>query len=291
MKKYSKFLKVSIMLIILSMVSPSVIPYANVITAQAATSKQISTVKISKKSLALEVGKSATLKVTGTKSKITWTTSDKTVAAVEYGKVTAKKAGTATITATVNKKKYTCKVTVTETVALNPYVADAPYAAQQANALNLSYVIPKDWNRMSVVDTEKASTIYYYPASADITKETSYLTVNIQKNGQPKVDYSTLKTYFTGLITQDYITAQLKQQDPNATVSDFKTSDYEAKLGTAFKTEYKAVTSGLNLAQTIYDLLIDNYLVEVTVTNIGDGVTPDITTAGEYLLNSIQVSK
>jgi hypothetical protein len=276
------------------MVSLSVLPYTNVLTAQAAAkaSTKQSAVKISKKTLTLEVGKTATLKVTGSKSKVTWTTSDKTVATVgKTGKVTAKKAGTATITATVNKKKYTCKVTVTEAVASNPYVANAPFAAQENTYSKLSYVVPKDWTKTVVAEQDKAIVLLYYPSTADTTKGTSNVTVTIQETGAAKGDYSTTKTYFESLITQDYITAQLAQQDPNVTVSDFKTSDYEAKLGTAFKTDYKAVFSGITMTQTIYDLIIDNYLIEVNVTNIGDNITPDVSTVGEYLLNSIQVAK
>ncbi len=44
--------------------------------------------------------------------KVTWKSSNKSVAAVKNGKVTAKKKGTAKITATVRGKKLTCKVTV-----------------------------------------------------------------------------------------------------------------------------------------------------------------------------------
>ena len=45
------------------------------------------------------------------------------------------------------------------------------------------------------------------------------------------------------------------------------------------------------MKQIIYDLIIDNYLLEVTVTDIGDGVSPDVNIAGEYLLNTISIGK
>lgn len=71
------------------------------------------TIKISKTKLTLEAGKSATLKITGTKSKVTWSSSKKSVATVSSkGKVVAKKKGNTVITAKVSGKKYTCKVTV-----------------------------------------------------------------------------------------------------------------------------------------------------------------------------------
>ena len=55
-------------------------------------------IKISKKTAALTVGKTLQLKVSGTKLKVTWSSSNKSVASVtQKGKVTAKKKGTATI--------------------------------------------------------------------------------------------------------------------------------------------------------------------------------------------------
>lgn len=70
-------------------------------------------VKLSKQSVSLEPKEKYTLKITGTKSKVAWTSSNKSVATVtSKGIVTAKKSGKATITAKVGGKKYTCKVTV-----------------------------------------------------------------------------------------------------------------------------------------------------------------------------------
>lgn len=73
-------------------------------------------IKINKEYLALEVGKTATLEMSEKKKDVKWSSSKKTVATVSTkGKVTAKKAGTATIIAKVSNKKYYCKVTVFET--------------------------------------------------------------------------------------------------------------------------------------------------------------------------------
>lgn len=69
--------------------------------------------KISSKKITLTVGQSKTLKVKNIKKKVKWSSSKKAVATVsKKGKVVAKKAGSATITAKVGKKKYKCKVTV-----------------------------------------------------------------------------------------------------------------------------------------------------------------------------------
>ena len=72
-------------------------------------------VKLSNTSLSLEVGGTFDLKITGATGTVKWSSNKTSVATVSSsGKVTAKKAGTATITATVSGKKYTCKVTVKE---------------------------------------------------------------------------------------------------------------------------------------------------------------------------------
>lgn len=91
---------------------------STVITAKIGSKKYtckvtVQSPSISKKSATLQKGETLTLKLSGTNKKVTWKSSNKSVATVSSkGKVTAKKAGTATITATVLKKKYTCKITV-----------------------------------------------------------------------------------------------------------------------------------------------------------------------------------
>jgi len=79
------------------------------------TTVQAATIKISKKTLSLNVGDKKLLTVSGTSKKITWSSSKKSVATVSSkGKVTAKSAGIAKITAAVGGVKYTCKVTVAD---------------------------------------------------------------------------------------------------------------------------------------------------------------------------------
>lgn len=70
-------------------------------------------VKINKSTANIYVGETLTLKVSGTSSKPTWSTSNKKVATVSsYGKVSAKSEGIATIKAKVKNKTLTCKITV-----------------------------------------------------------------------------------------------------------------------------------------------------------------------------------
>ena len=108
MKKITK----AMFILILSFVVLTPITYP--LTTQTVIAEAAS-VKISKTKLSLNTGDTKTLKITGTTKKITWSTSDKSVATVSSkGKVTAKNAGSAVITASVNGTKLTCKVTVVD---------------------------------------------------------------------------------------------------------------------------------------------------------------------------------
>ena len=90
--------------------------FLNTPIPMASTSVQAATIKLNTKKKTLRVKQTYTLKISGVKKKVTWTSSNKKVATVSSkGKVTAKKKGTATITAKVGNKKYTCKITVKNT--------------------------------------------------------------------------------------------------------------------------------------------------------------------------------
>lgn len=286
MKRLKKVFKVCALALVISLVSPALLPISSVNVVEAAT------IKLSKKAITLVVGKSKTLKVTGTKQKITWASSKKTVATVnKAGKVVAKKAGTATITATVNKKKYTCKVTVKKADIVNKLIENAPFEAKEDTASIVNYILPKAWTKNVLAEEGKSIMLALYPETADTTKGTSNLSLIIQETGTLKPEYSLAKEYLAQASTEEIIIAQLAQIGMDATLEDYKTSDYETTLGTAFKIEYKAVYEGGTMNQVIYDLYIDNYLIQVTVTDIGDKVNPDVNIVGEYLLNSIQVKK
>ena len=69
--------------------------------------------RLSKTSIKLTVGNKYNLKVTGTRQKVIWSSSNKAVATVSNkGVVTGKKTGTTKITAKIGSKKYTCTVSV-----------------------------------------------------------------------------------------------------------------------------------------------------------------------------------
>ena len=93
-------------------------------------------IKLNATKKTIDKGKTYTLKVSGTSKKVKWSSSNKSVATVSSkGKVTAKKAGTATISAKVSGKTLKCKITVKNPITRQKIVViDAGHQAKGNNA-------------------------------------------------------------------------------------------------------------------------------------------------------------
>lgn len=110
----------------------------------------VKNMKLSKEKLTMTPGQSQKIKLMGAKKKVTWKSSNSKVASVKNGRIKAKNIGKATITATVEKKKYKCKVTVkagsipVESLYLDEYSISIPegtsktigYSIYPSNATN-----------------------------------------------------------------------------------------------------------------------------------------------------------
>ena len=107
-----RFIKVFAIVLCLSLFTPSVVPITK--TVEAATKPKI---KLNCTQKTIYEGETFKLKITGTKKKVKWSSSNKNVATVSSkGLITGIDGGntvkTCKIYATVDKKKYTCKVTI-----------------------------------------------------------------------------------------------------------------------------------------------------------------------------------
>lgn len=115
-----------------------VLAFSLIASLMPGTDSNAASAKISKKKLTVSKGTCYKLKVKGISGKVTWKSSNKRVATVnKNGKVTAKKTGTAKITAKIRSKKFVCKVTVKKetgsngTSANTPAITSAPAATQR----------------------------------------------------------------------------------------------------------------------------------------------------------------
>jgi len=130
---------------------------STVITAKTASGKKVSckvtvpkkptAIKLNKTSLSLAIGKTYALSYffapKDSLSAVTWSSSNKNVATVSNkGKITARRAGTAVITAkTTNGKKASCKVTVLKPVATDVSIAETQGYLKAGNTMQLKAVL------------------------------------------------------------------------------------------------------------------------------------------------------
>lgn len=210
MKLMKKFLVMICLCILATLVIPVVAPYDSYgITAEAATK-----VRLNKTKVTLTPGSKLQLKLSGANGKVIWKSSKKSVATVSSkGKVTAKKKGTAAITAKVENKKLTCKVTVKETYGSVSGNITYFYNSFRGNVPDTgSYVllIPADGSAKKL----KSISLYFgdeknhiYQAKVDGTGRVNishvacgkYLAFIVSKNTNSRTYYN----YITGKISKD----------------------------------------------------------------------------------------
>ena len=110
-----KFFRTLAIILCLGIITPLVVPNIGSETVQAKTKIKLNCTKKT-----IYKGDIFKLKITGTKKKVKWSSSNKTIATVSSkGVVKGIGEGTAKITAKVGKKKYTCKVNVNIIIKLN----------------------------------------------------------------------------------------------------------------------------------------------------------------------------
>ncbi|SHO45549.1 Ig-like domain-containing protein [Anaerocolumna xylanovorans] len=279
-KRVGKMLAI---VLVLSMVIQLAIPNYFTAVANAAT------IAINPQKVTLEVGKSKTLKITGTKTKAVWSSSNTKIAAVSNtGKVVAKKAGKAKITATINKKKYTCAVTVKEAKKTNPLVDAAPFKAQAATTADFTYIFPGSWSTI-VTDAGAYQQVYMAPTSAIETGNSSNLVLALGNLDSP-IDAETLKMAYQQ-VTADLLVSQFAQLGMEVTIDNLAINPYKNSFGLGYAIKYDISYGGVSMKQTIYDIYTDKHEFKVTITDIGDKLSPDVNKIADYLIKTMKISE
>ncbi|MDE7299999.1 MAG: Ig-like domain-containing protein [Lachnospiraceae bacterium] len=170
-------------------------------------SAEAAVLKMNKAKAILEVDATLKLKLgslEGTESK--WSSSDKKVASVsKTGTVTAKSEGTATITATYDSKKYTCKVTVVDSnkedsseskTVLTPTAAATPTAAPKPTKTPAPTVTPKP----TPIPEAKNTTTYILNISSKIFHKTWCSSVKLMKDSNKR----SLESTYAEMVSKGY---------------------------------------------------------------------------------------
>lgn len=180
---------------------------------------------------------------------------------------------------------------VEKTPPVNPLIANAPFRAQEQKFGEITVIYPKDWSCYELARKGNDSITMFCQGKAEGSN--IILGAQVTDTVPP---YDVLKKYYESRYTPDYITSLFALNGYNGVaVSGLKISDYASKNGTAIKIEYsvsfKIEGKEYVIKQVLYDLYINNYLIDIAVTDVGDGTTPDINVVGQYMLDTIQVPK
>lgn len=158
------------MIFTLSMVAPEVVPITTATTVEAAS------VKLNYSKLTLYKGQKKQLKLKGTKKKAKWSSSKKSVVSVDKkGKITAKKKGTAVITAKIGKKNYKCKVTVKVKAAVKKPTNTKPIKKPNISVKSIS--LDKSEVTLKIGEQQKLR-VGIVPENATINQKIKWTTSN-----------------------------------------------------------------------------------------------------------------
>ncbi len=153
------------------------------------------TIKLNSKSKTLDVGDDMTLKATVTPSsrKVSWSSSNTKIAAVDAkGKVTAKKAGSATITAKIKdtKVKATCKVTVKNVAPKKVTLSDekATLYVGQSKKLEATVTPANATNKKLTWSSDNTSVATVSTAGNIIGRKAGTATITVKVSGTNLTD-------------------------------------------------------------------------------------------------------
>lgn len=66
-------------------------------------------------------------------------------------------------------------------------------------------------------------------------------------------------------------------------VENLKVEELEAPIGSVCSVSYDTYLSGMKFTQTQFYPLIDDYIIVITATNVGDEVAPSVEEVAEYV--------
>ena len=197
MIKLTKKIIISFFLVISALIIlPKIVPELQSINVIHASS-----IKLNKTKKTIYEGSTYNLKIKGTKKKVKWYSSNKSVAKVDSkGKVTAKKNGTAIITAKIGKKELKCTIKV----RLVQFHNDIFYTLNEASELYSIEEIDKDKSFLIDLDGDgKIDNITIEPYKYKNEYNTEYVDYIYKLNDNEFLKSDTCSVYFVDLDKSD----------------------------------------------------------------------------------------
>ena len=247
---------------------------------------KVYTHSISRSSLTLEAGNSQRLSVMGGSGKITWKSSDPKIASVnKKGIVTGNKTGSATITATQNGFKMSCKVTVRVTALEPPKGKESIVEAycdtinKAKNTKNFELSVVNDPTMVITKSTDTSKKIIYTMLLGTFfsQNEKNYVIENGKIAGKSSPSAVIPPLYQECALDPAGVETASAKKDGNGYIIEMKLVKEKAHFsGTGSNTcvYNKAVAMPINLS--VLKIADDDDLSKITVTYLGTTVKAKI---------------
>ena len=252
MKKWKKFLLSLVMVFALVMLpAESAILPGTVCVTEAAP-------RISASRLTMIKGQSKALKITGLKKgqKIIWKSSNPKIVTVnKSGKLLAKAKGSATITGTVSKKRYTCKVTVQDPKLNKTSVTLKAGQTYQLKLIGTNQKITWKSSNPKIVTVNKSGKLFAKSAgNAKVTAQVNGIrfvcNVKILKKAAPAKPAPTAAPK-PGPKLKNYILSKGKKASDGSVKIELNTHDESKKIDMDL--------SGLGSSSSSMQIIVDEY--------------------------------
>ena len=158
-----------------------------------------------------------------------------------------------------------------------PVTVSAPeWETASGTASGFSYEVPADWT--TTEDVTGQGSVIYIPADADVSAGTSNVNILVQNvSGQKAASMKDMKAALESDLEDQLISNGFEK------VENLNVEELEAPIGSVCVVSYDTYLSGMKFSQTQFYPLIDDYIVVITATNVGEEVEPSVEEVAEYM--------
>ncbi len=160
-------------------------------------------------------------------------------------------------------------------------VEEPDYETQKVSYKGFTVELPASWGRIDAADG--SDILVYTPSEGGAGGSTFNLSAEPTDLGK----YTLVK--FSDAMRKS-LPQQVAEIFPDATLSEFKYSDFRASYGDVFVAEYTVTQpDGSATTYTQFYPLVDHYLVSITAEDKGDGTSPAVADVARYAASTLQV--
>ena len=160
-------------------------------------------------------------------------------------------------------------------------VSATEWETASGTASGFSYEVPADWT--TTEDVTGQGSVIYIPANADVSAGTSNVNILVQNvSGQKAASMKDMKAALESDLEDQLISNGFEK------VENLNVEELEAPIGSVCVVSYDTYLSGMKFSQTQFYPLIDDYIVVITATNVGEEVEPSVEEVAEYMALTLE---